>query len=111
MQVVRTRAFERSLKKLGATASDLAKLEAEIATNPAAGDVIPGLQGVRKVRFAMKGRGKRGGGRAVYLVIWNKTAAYLVLAYDKSVQADLSETQRKMVLSMAKELSSENYKT
>jgi hypothetical protein len=47
----------------------------------------------------------------VYLVIWNKTAAYLVLAYDKSVQADLSETQRKMVLSMAKELSSENYKT
>jgi hypothetical protein len=111
MQIVRTRAFEKSLKKLGATTDDLAKLEAEIANNPAAGDVIPGLHGVRKIRFAMKGRGKRGGGRAVYFVIWSRTAAYLVLAYDKTVQADLSEAQRKLVLTIAKELSSENYET
>ena len=33
-----------------------------LAANPEAGDEIPGTGGVRKVRFAASGRGKRGGG-------------------------------------------------
>ena len=39
-----------------------------IAQNPLSGDVIPGLQGIRKIRFAFGGRGKRGGGRAIYFL-------------------------------------------
>lgn len=54
MEIVRTRAFERSLKKLGASDDDIAALENEIAANPETGDVIPGLGGARKIRFAMK---------------------------------------------------------
>lgn len=37
-----------------------------VAHNPVAGDLIPGTGGVRKLRWALKGRGKRGGARVVY---------------------------------------------
>ena len=37
-----------------------------LAENPLAGDEIPGTGGVRKVRFAASGRGKRGGARIIY---------------------------------------------
>ena len=37
-----------------------------IAVNPLAGDVIPGSNGCRKVRWARSGMGKRGGVRVVY---------------------------------------------
>jgi hypothetical protein len=69
MEIVRTSLFERSLKKLGASAADLKRLETEIAFNPTAGDVIQGLGGARKVRFSMAGRGKSGGGRAIYVLV------------------------------------------
>jgi hypothetical protein len=93
VKIVRTTFFEKSLKKLGASKADLAKLENEIAANPEAGDVIPGLRGARKIRFAMAGRGKRGGGRSIYIVIWRDETAYLLFAYDKKDQADISQKQ------------------
>ena len=104
MQIVRTRAFEKSLKKLGASGADIAALEEEIAANPQAGDVVPGLGGARKIRFAMKGKGKRGGGRAIYLVIILKDVAYLLLAYGKSEKADLTSDERRMLAGVIEEL-------
>ena len=37
-----------------------------LATNPQAGDVIPGTGGISKLRFAAGGQGKRGGFRVIY---------------------------------------------
>ena len=104
MKIVRTVVFEKSLKKLGASKADIAKLEKEIAANPEAGDVIPGLRGARKIRFAMAGRGKRGGGRSIYVVIWKDETAYLLFAYDKKDQADISESQAKAIATVIKEI-------
>jgi hypothetical protein len=105
VKLVRTSFFDKSLKKLGASDADIAKLMASIVAQPGAGDVIPGLEGARKLRFAMKGRGKSGGGRAIYLVTWKDDTAYLLLAYSKSEQADLSEAQRAMVMAVIKQVS------
>jgi len=69
---VRTIVFTKALKKLGACSADLDALETAIAANPQAGDVIPGLGGARKIRFSMAGKGKRGGGRAVYVAVVSK---------------------------------------
>ena len=55
--------------KLKVTDTELDALETEIAVNPQVGDVIRGLKGVRKIRFALAGKGKRGGGRCIYLVL------------------------------------------
>ena len=104
MRIVRTAAFEKCLKKIGASKADLAKLESELAANPLAGDVIQGLSGARKARFAMAGRGKRGGGRAIYVLVITVDTAYLLFAYSKKDQADLSEAQRSAIADVIKEL-------
>ncbi len=104
MEVVRTRAFEKSLKKLGASANDIAALEDDIAANPEAGDVIARLGGARKIRFAMKGRGKRGGGRAIYIAITLKGIVYLLLAYSKSEKTDLTSDDKQVLAAIIREL-------
>lgn len=104
MKIVRTSLFERSLRKLGASAADLEKLEAEIAVNPKIGDVIQGLSSARKARFSMAGRSKSGGGRAIYVLVMKADTAYLLLAYSKKDQEDLSAAQRKMLVQVVKEL-------
>jgi hypothetical protein len=45
MKIVRTSLFDKSLKKLGASAKDLQKLEDALLANRAAGDVIQGPEG------------------------------------------------------------------
>jgi hypothetical protein len=104
MKIVRTLLFDRALKKLGASAVDLERLEAEIAAKPAVGEVIPGLSGARKARFSMAGRGKRGGGRAIYVLVVQADTAYLLLAYSKKDQEDLSTEQRKVLAALVREL-------
>lgn len=104
MDVVRTAAFDRTVRKLGASDAALEALFASLAADPEAGDVIQGLRGARKVRFAMKGKGKSGGGRAVYVFARSAGVVILILAYDKSVQADLSNRQRQAVLAVMESL-------
>jgi hypothetical protein len=104
MKIVRTSPFNKCLKKLNASESDIERLEAELAANPAGGDVIQGLSGARKIRFAMGGKGKRGGGRAVYVVVWRADTAYLLFAYSKAVQEELSNVQRDALAAIIKEI-------
>lgn len=104
MKIVRTSAFAKSLKKLNASENDIERLENELASNPSAGDVIQGLSGARKIRFAMGGKGKRGGGRAIYVVVWRADTAYLLFAYSKAVQEDISNVQREALAVVIKEI-------
>lgn len=55
-----------------------------IATNPLAGDVIPGSGGLRKVRWSRQGMGKRGGARVIYYNAEESQAIWLLIAYTKS---------------------------
>jgi hypothetical protein len=104
VKIVRTSAFSKCLKKLNASEGDIERLETELAANPAAGDVIQGLSGARKIRFAMGGKGKRGGGRAIYVVVWRADTAYLLFAYSKAVQEELSSVQREALAAVIKEI-------
>ena len=52
----------------------------------------------------MGGKGKRGGGRCIYLVLSIGDAIYLLLAYGKSKQTDLSQKQRKDILAFIEDL-------
>jgi len=104
MQIVRTGLYLRQMKRLGASSTDMGRLEAEIAVNPQAGDVIPGLMGLRKIRFALGNKGKRGGGRAVYFLMVSDDAAVMIFAYAKAAQEDLTMEQRKAALALLKEM-------
>lgn len=60
-----------------------------IAANPEAGDVIPGADGARKVRWTVAGKGKRGGARVVYFNITAEEIVLLVAVYTKADKANI----------------------
>lgn len=104
MQIVRTQRYQRDLKRIGASQADIDRLESMVATNPTVGDVIPGLGGIRKLRFRLGNKGKRGGGRAIYFLMVTDEVAVMLFAYEKTSQADLTEDQRRAALALLQEL-------
>jgi hypothetical protein len=97
--IVRLPEYERALKRLRAAEADVEAIERAIAENPAIGDVIPGLSGLRKVRFGMAGRGKRGGGRAIYYAVMRRGRAY-----SKADREDLTEREKRLFRQFVEEL-------
>ena len=75
-----------------------------LAENPLAGDLIPGTGGVRKLRFAAAGRGKRGGARVIYYYLDAGMPVYALLAYAKSAKTDLTADERRGVSALAAKL-------
>ena len=61
-----------------------------IAKNPLAGDVIPGVDGARKVRWTVDSQGKRGGVRVIYFNLSAQGVVYLIAIYRKSERENLS---------------------
>jgi len=91
---VETHEFLSATKKLMDDA-ERAELVLYLAYNPTAGDVIPGSGGVRKVRWGLEGRGKRGGARVIYFFHDMEMPLLLLKAYAKNEQEDLSQVQLK----------------
>ena len=75
-----------------------------IAKNPECGDLIPGGGGIRKVRFAIGGRGKRGGARIVYYFHSEKVPIFMLTVIAKSERIDLSRSELKVLANAAKTL-------
>lgn len=62
------------------------------------------MKGVRKVRFRIGDRGKRGGGRAIYYVMLANDAVIMITAYAKAEKEDLSPDDRKVILEIVEAL-------
>ncbi len=82
----------------------LRQVEITLLVKPRVGDVVPGAGGIRKIRTALPGRGKRGGARLVYLYIEVRGTVYMLLAYAKNEQVDLSAAAKRTLRTMAKQL-------
>lgn len=78
-------------------------LQIALLLRPEQGPVIPGSSGLRKVRWGASGRGKRGGLRVIYY--WHEAdeAFYVLYAYAKNAQEDLTSTQLKTLKRLVKE--------
>jgi hypothetical protein len=92
--VVETDEFLAATKKLMDDA-ERAELVDYLAWNPTAGNVIPGSGGVRKLRWGLEGRGKRGGARVIYFFHDMEMPLLLLKAYAKNDQVDLSSDELK----------------
>ena len=68
--------------------------QAELMSNPKQWDVIQGTGGLRKLRVASKGKGKRGGSRVIYYFFDQKRCFYLLTIYGKSEMSDLTADQK-----------------
>lgn len=95
-----TAAFRHCWRAMGLSEEQLRSLELLLLQSPQRGDVIEGTGGARKLRIQLEGRGKRGGGRVIYLDVFEKESLYLLFAYPKNVQADLSPDQKKVIRTM-----------
>ena len=94
--VAETPTFTRQANKLF-TEAERRELIDYLAEHPLAGDEIPGTGGVRKMRFRISGRGKRGGVRVIYFFGGGRMPIYALLAYSKSDKTDLSAGERRAV--------------
>ena len=72
-----------------------------LSGRPDAGDVIPGSGGVRKLRWAAKGKGKRGGARIIYLYVVVAAHVYLMRCYPKNAKTDLTPDEKKQLRQIA----------
>lgn len=70
-------------------------LQSVLITNPAAGVLIPGSRGLRKLRWMTGQKGKRGGIRIIYYWYFSKSIILMLFVYKKSVAADLTKKQLK----------------
>ena len=94
--VVETPTFTRQADKL-LSEDERRGLIDFLAEHPMAGDLIPGTGGVRKLRFAASGRGKRGGARVICYYLDEKTPIYMLLVYGKAAKIDLTPDEKRAV--------------
>ena len=64
---------------------EYAAMQQFLVVNPEAGDVIPGSGGVRKLRWGVAGRGKRGGLRVIYFLRLRNDEVWMLTLYAKNV--------------------------
>ena len=76
---------------------EYAELQMFLAARPEAGSIIKGSGGMRKLRWAGSGRGKRGGLRVIYYWWVAKDRISLLLVYPKNEMDDLTADQLKML--------------
>lgn len=60
---------------------------------PDAGKIIQGGGGIRKIRWGGSGRGKRGGSRLIYYWATSRNQVYMLFAYAKNENSDLTKEQ------------------
>jgi mRNA-degrading endonuclease RelE of RelBE toxin-antitoxin system len=92
---IETSIFTKQIDSLLVDA-DYRRFQITLALNPEAGDIIRGSGGLRKIRWSAQGRGKRGGIRIIYYLI-EDDEIYLLLAYPKNKQEDLTHEQLRIL--------------
>jgi hypothetical protein len=78
-------------------------LQLALALRPEQGDLIRGSGGLRKLRWRLKGRGKRGGVRVIYYWDAATETFYMLYAYTKQEQGDLTPQQVKVLRRLVQE--------
>ena len=86
------------------SSEEFAELREFLALAPAAGALIPGGGGLRKVRWLAQQRGKRGGARVIYYWDAGASCIYLLYGYTKSNRDDLTRRQLKTFRTLLRDL-------
>jgi len=101
MQFIETSIFTREIDQL-LPDEEYRRLQLWLLFRPDAGALIKGSGGLRKVRWRSRGSGKSGGVRAIYY--WNAgEEIFMLFAYKKGKQEDLSPQQLTTLKSIVKE--------
>jgi len=102
MVIFETSAFTRQITAI-MNDEDYAEFQSDLADRPDLGARIPGSGGIRKVRVSAKGHGKRGGARVIYYWAVSDSQIFMLLAYAKNKQADLTRDQLKTLKTLVEQ--------
>ncbi len=83
MTFIETKLFSRLIGGYLAD-EEYSALQSALMANPEAGDLIRGSGGVRKLRWSVAGRGKRGGIRVIYYLRSQQGEIWMLTAYAKN---------------------------
>jgi len=72
-------------------------LQTALTLRPEQGALLPGSGGLRKLRWALRDKGKRGGLRVIYYWDVANDVIYLIFLYAKNAQANLRPDQLKLL--------------
>jgi hypothetical protein len=75
-----------------------------IAYEPTCGERMPGTSGLRKLRVARSGSGKRGGARVIYYFHDEDMPILLLAIYAKNEKGDLSAAEKRELATLVKEI-------
>ena len=95
--VIETPTFQRQADKLWTQVERFEFID-WIAANPLSGDVIPGADGARKVRWSRSGSGKSSGARVIYFNLTEREVVLLVAAYAKADRANMPAAEIRKVV-------------
>jgi hypothetical protein len=99
MIIIETTVFTRQVLEL-LSEDEYRLLQLVLAGRPDAGVLIKGGGGLRKVRWAVEGRGKRGGVRVIYYWAVPQDQLLLLLMYPKNERDDLTPEELKRLRSI-----------
>ena len=96
MRFVETPIFTRVVEKL-LDDEGYRSLQLALLLRPGAGPVIPGSGGLRKIRWSLRDKGKHGGCRIIYH--WDEPSEtyYMLYAYGKNEQEDMTTDQLRVL--------------
>jgi hypothetical protein len=101
--VVETKAFAASAKGR-MKRQEVDALIDLLAVEPECGDLIQGTGGLRKVRFAVGGKGKSGSVRVVYYFHNDTMPVFLLTVFAKNEKDNLSKAERNALAKVAQML-------
>jgi hypothetical protein len=104
--VVETPEFLRRVQGL-LTAAERSALINHLAANPDAGDVIPGTGGARKLRWAVRGKGKSGGVRVITFFSGPPVPVFVLTVFGKGEKINLSKSEQNALRKVLGELVAE----
>ena len=102
MRFVETRVFTTALQR-HLNDERYRHLQIALMLRPEQGPIISGSGGLRKVRWASPGAGKRGGLRIIYYWAVREQAFYLLYVYATSEQGDLTPAQARQLGRLVRE--------
>jgi hypothetical protein len=96
MTFIETPIFTRAIRRL-LSAEQYRSLQLALMLRPEQGDVMIGGGGLRKIRWSLRDKGKRGGIRVIYYWDVKQETFYMLLGYSKSQQEALTTEQIKIL--------------
>lgn len=99
--------FNRLWEDLGLSDDELRELQEHLNIYPESGKIIQHTGGVRKIRWALKGIGKSGGIRVLYIDFIAYEKIYLLTVYPKSKKENITGKEKKVLKKLVNELKNE----